>query len=118
MNESKESIEEKIAAVIENVPKPEFVASLSFRLDEDWSGDPAVMILVLLKDGEKSDKAYLTKVNGYKHVLLDGVLAGKTGYLPYATFRLESEQVELDREEAEEKGKRERRRHRKTAIAA
>ena len=113
-----ESIEQKIAAVIESVPKPEFVASLSFHLSEDWSGDPAVMILVLLKDGEKPDNVYLDKVNGYKHSLLDKVLAEQTGYLPYATFRLESEQEELDREEAETKAKLERRRHLTTAIAA
>ncbi|WP_309722580.1 hypothetical protein [Armatimonas sp.] len=118
MNESNESIKQRIAAVIESVPQPEFVASLSFHLAEDWSGDPAVMILVLLKDGEKSDNAYLDRVNHYKHMLLDAVVIASTGYLPYATFRLESEQTELDRDEAETKAKLERRRHRKTAVAA
>ncbi|WP_395142380.1 hypothetical protein [Armatimonas sp.] len=118
MNESSESVEQKIAAIIESVPKPEFVASLSFHLSEDWSGDPAVMILVLLKDGEKPDNAYLDKVNAYSFVLLDTISQTRLGYLPYVTFRLESEQAELDREEVETKARRERRKHRKIPIAA
>lgn len=118
MNESSESIEQKIAAVIESVPKPEFVASLTFHLSEDWSGDPAVMIQGLLKDGEKLDNIYLDKVNAYSFQLVDALSQAHLGYFAYTTFRLESEQAELDREEAEAKAKRERRGRRKTAIAA
>jgi hypothetical protein len=113
-----ENIEQKIEAAIESVEKPDFVASVSFRLAEDWSGDPAAMILVLLKDGEKSDDAYLDRVSGYKFLLLDAVGQASQGYLPYATFHLESEQAELDREEAREKARRGRRGPHKTAIAA
>ena len=109
---------ERISAVIESVPKPDFVASVSFHLSEDWSGDPAVMILVLLKDGEKSDDAYLDKVNAYNFLLLDTIGRAGMGYLPYTTFRLESEQAELDREAAQEKAKHERRGQRSAAIAA
>jgi len=54
-----QAMNERISEVIESVPKPGFVASVSFHLSEDWSGDPAIMLLVLLKDGEKSDDAYL-----------------------------------------------------------
>ena len=109
---------ERISAVIESVPKPDFVASVSFHLSEDWSGDPAVMILVLLKDGEKPDDAYLDRVNAYNFLFLDTIGRANTGYLPYTTFRLESEQAELDSEAAKKKEKRERQGRRKTAIAA
>lgn len=113
-----ESIEQKIAVVIESVPKPEFVASLSFHLAEDWSGDPAVMILVLLKDYEKPDKAYWDTVNAYDFLLLDALYQARLGYLPYTDYRMEFEQAEIEEEDAEESAKRERRKHRKTAIAA
>ena len=112
-----ESIEQKITAVIESVPKPEFVASVSFRLAEDWSGDPAVMILVLLKDHAKPDKAYWDTVNIYDFRLLDTLSHTGLGYFFYTSYRMESEQAELDTEEREDKAKRERRGHRKTALA-
>ncbi len=113
-----ENIEQKIEGAIGSVEKPDFVAAVSFRLAEDWSGDPAVMILVLLKDGEKSDNAYLDRVNAYKYILLDAVGQAGPNYLPYATFRRESEQAELDQEEALERSRRERKGQRKTALAA
>ena len=111
-----ESIEPKIAAVIESVPKPEFVASVSFRLAEDWSGDPAVMILVLLKDHDKPDKVYWDSLMPYDQQLSQAVYQALPGYLPYLNFRMESEQAELDQEEAQQKAKLERRKQRKIAI--
>lgn len=113
-----ESIEQKITAVIESVPKPEFVASVSFRLAEDWSGDPAVMILVLLKDHAKPDKAYWDALVPFDQKLSQAVYQAQPDYLPYLTFRMESEQAELDQETAQVKSKLARRKTRNAAVAA
>lgn len=96
-----ESIEQKITVVIESVPKPEFVASVSFRLAEDWSGDPAVMILVLLKDHAKPDKAYWDALVPFDQKLSQAVY-----------------QAELDQETAQVKSKFARRKTRNAAVAA
>ena len=91
-----ESVEQKIEAAIESVEKPDFVASVSLRLSEDWSGDPAAMILVLLKDREKPDRAYWDGLIPYDQALVRVVR--QSGFLPYLNFRMEAEQRELDRE--------------------
>ena len=91
-----ENIEEKIQAAIESVEKPDFVVSVSFQLSEDWSGDPAAMVLVLLKDREKPDRAYWDDLVPYDQALVRVVR--QSGFLPYLNFRMESEQRELDRE--------------------
>lgn len=87
-----------IRTALESVARPEYVTDMRWQLGSDWTGDPAVRILLLLRNDVTPGKVFGEQLRPYEQALYDAVLETGSGYIPYITVRTESEQAEMDRE--------------------
>lgn len=77
-------------------PFPPGVANLRYKLDDDWSGDPAIFFWVTLTD-EAARREVLSQNS---RCIMDFITQrldpfGQWGLIPYFYFRSQSEQAKL-----------------------
>ena len=87
---------EIIEAALQTVERPDYVVDVTIRLDDDWSGDPAAMIRLLLKDEIAKSASGLKEVLSYQSLLKDAVFATEVGRWPYIDVWTETERLESE----------------------
>ena len=111
-----DSDEKKIRAIIDAIPRPDFLTEVRFRFDDDWSGAPSVKAIGLLKE-RKDVREYWEPIQPFDDAFQTAIRQSGLDYQPYIIYRTESEQREIDGEKEREQEKAARR-HRKAVAAA
>ena len=94
------SEQEQVEAVLGSIKRPSFVTEIRHVLDNDWSGDPAVLIWVILRDDIADSSEILEHSKPIRTTIGQALRDAKIDRWPYVHFRGQSEQAELDRAEA------------------
>ncbi len=94
------SEQEQIETVLATLERPPFVTELRHALDNDWSGDPAVWIWVILRDDVAESGKILEHTKPIRSTIVQALRNAGIDRWPYLRFRGQSEQAALDRAEA------------------
>lgn len=94
------SEQEQIETVLATLQRPSFVSEIRHVLDDDWSGDPSVMIWVILRDDIADSADLLKHTKPVRSTIVQALRAAGVQRWPYVHFRSQSEQADLDRAEA------------------
>ncbi|MCP4593517.1 MAG: hypothetical protein GY842_22495 [bacterium] len=94
------SEQEQIETILGSIERPSFVTEIRHILDNDWSGDPAVMIWVILRDDVAESAELLKRTEPIRTTVVQALRDAGLDRWPYVHVRGQSEQAELDRAEA------------------
>ncbi len=94
------SEQEQVEAVLASIESFPFVTEIRHALDDDWSGDPAIRFWVMLRDDVVESPEYADRAEQVQSTIVEAVRMSEIDRWPYVRFRGESEQAELDKEEA------------------
>ena len=92
--------QEQVASVLRSIELPPFVTEIRHVLDNDWSGDPAVLIWVILRDDIAESAEILKHTKPIRSTIVQALRDAGIDRWPYVHVRGQSEQAELDRAEA------------------
>ncbi len=93
------SEQDQVEAVLASIEHFPFVTEIRHELDNDWAGEPAVRFWVILQD-DVTDAEFAERAEKVRWTIFEAVNKSEIDRWPYIRFRDESEQMELDREEA------------------
>lgn len=96
MRESEEL--EAIKRAVQDVGLPEYVHGLEFEFDDDWSGDPAVWIMVIISDEMADSDSFPQWSLDIRKRIMEAVRGADASRRPYVRFWSESDHAELARE--------------------
>ena len=91
------SEQEQIETALASVERPSYVTELRFVLDNDWSGDPAVRIWVIVRDDITERAEVLEHAEPVRSSIVQALRDAEVARWPYVHFRGQSEQADLDR---------------------
>jgi hypothetical protein len=94
------SEQEQIETLLGSIKRPSFVTEIRHVLDNDWSGDPAIMIWVILRDDFTESGEILKRTEPVRTTIAQTLRDAGIDRWPYVHVRGQSEQEELDRAEA------------------
>lgn len=94
------SDQEQIDAALAAIDRPPFVKEIRYALDTDSTGDPAVLIWVILRDDIADSDEILEHVEPVRSTIVQALSDAGIDRWPYLRYRGQSEQAELDRAEA------------------
>ncbi len=94
------SEQEQVETILGSIERPSFVTEIRHILDNDWSGDPAVRIWVILRDDIADSGEILEYSQPIRSTIARALRDAEIDRWPYVHFRGQSEQAELDRAEA------------------
>jgi len=86
---------ERIRNAVDAVGLPGYVREVKYYLDEDWAGDPAVYIYLILADDVAADERNDDEVARLDWEVTQAVLGCRTERVPYVRVRTVSEEREL-----------------------
>ncbi len=92
--------QDQVASVLGSIQLPSFVTEIRHVLDDDWSGDPAVLIWVILRDDMAESAEILELTRPIRSTIVQALRDAGIDRWPYVRVRGQSEQAELDRAEA------------------
>lgn len=86
---------ELIKDAVNGISLPHYVREVKYELDEDWTGDPAVYIYLILADELTQEPGYQDDVLRVNQEVSNAVFASGTDRFPYVRVRTVSEEREL-----------------------
>ncbi len=92
--------QKQIEAVLASIERPSYVTDIRFALDNDWAGEPAVWIWVIMEDAIADSEEILEHTDPVESTVVQALRDAKISRWPYLRFRGQSEQAELDMEQA------------------
>jgi hypothetical protein len=87
---------QKIRKVLEGIDFPTGVVSWRFEVGEDWTGDPAVRIWLLVDEDTVQKKEVNRVTMASEQMIRDALTAASIQRWPYVRVRSEAEQRALD----------------------
>ncbi len=90
--------QEQIETVLATIERPSYVTDIRFALDNDWSGEPAVWIWVIMQDAIADSEEILVHTDPVEAMVVQALRDAEISRWPYLRFRGQSEQAELDTE--------------------
>ena len=92
------SVDTRDALDLKKLPIPAGMQILKIEAEdyEDWSGDPALRISVLLDESSEIEKVTGKAIGDFKMAIHDNLLAMGITLFPYFTFAKPSELAETD----------------------
>jgi hypothetical protein len=91
---------EDIREAVKKASLPDTVRDLSYRLDVDASGAPAVWVWVVVDDAAASSRDFPAVAAGIRDAIRNALQEAGIDRWPYVRFRTRSEQAELAGESA------------------
>jgi hypothetical protein len=91
---------EEIREAVKKASLPDTVRDLSYRLDVDASGAPAVWVWVVLDDAAASSRDFPAVAADIRDAIRNALQQAGIDRWPYVRFRTRSEQAELAGEPA------------------
>jgi hypothetical protein len=76
---------EKLVAALPGIPE---VASVTVRLDDDWSGDPSLYLTFRLRGGVQVDDAFIKRFLDYSTRVQSEIFRSGISRFPYARMEL------------------------------
>ena len=86
---------EDIREAVKKASLPDTIRDVSYRLDVDASGAPAVWIWVVIDDAAASSRDFPAVAAGIRTAIRDALQKAGIERWPYVRFRTRSEQAEL-----------------------
>jgi hypothetical protein len=86
---------EQIREAVKKTSLPETVRDVSYRLDVDSSGAPAVWVRVIVDDDTPSSRDFPAVAAGIRNAIRDALEQAGIERWPYVRFRTRSEEAEL-----------------------
>jgi len=86
---------ERIKDAVEQLQLPDYVRDVKYKLRDDWTGEPAVSIFVILDDAEVEKESFGPNSIDIGNQIFDAVMALGTERWPFVRFRSESEENSL-----------------------
>lgn len=83
---------EQIQQIVDSVPKPPYVDEIKLELIEDWTGDPALLIYVIMTDEEVAGPNFFEDADAFRWVLKE---AQGVPRFAHVYFRGRSEENDL-----------------------
>jgi len=86
---------ERIRNAVDAVGLPGYVREVKYHLDEDWAGDPAVYIYLILADDVAEDSANADDIFRITQAATWAAFEAGVERTPYVAVRSESEEREM-----------------------